>query len=348
MRRIERFDNYLSYKGLNDNIVTNDLGLSVGTIGKSRKEGRDLSDRVVELILNFYTDLNRVWLLTGEGEMLNSTPEDAVEVVDVAFISHDDKIEVEIDKLMQTWHTTPESFAKIIGEDVDFVRTCGGKLSPHHIIALQQHYGDAVVDKYAHYPKHGKAEVKEMEIKKTIVLTPDIIRNPDINIKAELKAGNLDEYAKPTQDTLPNHTAKVYAYCDDMEPEIRAGEPMLVQLQPSGTAITPGLMYFIDLPSGGIIRYIEKEEDGKLYLKARNSNYGDIVVNREDVQSLSIVRLILRTPRSMSNKESTLAEMITRKDGHISDMLATNNKLIDELCKQNERAGKMFDKLMEK
>lgn len=69
-RRIERFDQYMSYKGLNDNQVTMALGLSIGTIGKSRGENRDLSNRVVELILNFYTDLNRSWLLTGEGSML--------------------------------------------------------------------------------------------------------------------------------------------------------------------------------------------------------------------------------------------------------------------------------------
>lgn len=85
MRRIERFDIYLKTKGLNDNIVTNDLGLSVGTIGKSRKEGRDLSDRVIELILNFYTDLSRVWLLTGEGEMLV----EAAEVVESEEIKSD-------------------------------------------------------------------------------------------------------------------------------------------------------------------------------------------------------------------------------------------------------------------
>ena len=72
MRRIDRFDKYMSSKGLNDNKVTLQLGLTVGLIGKSRKEGRDLSDKVVEKILNFYTDLNRVWLLTGEGEMLRS------------------------------------------------------------------------------------------------------------------------------------------------------------------------------------------------------------------------------------------------------------------------------------
>ncbi len=70
-RRIERFDKYMKSKGLNDNKVTNQLGLSVGTLGKSRKESRDLSDKNIELILNFYTDINRVWLLTGEGEMIN-------------------------------------------------------------------------------------------------------------------------------------------------------------------------------------------------------------------------------------------------------------------------------------
>lgn len=70
MRRIERFDKYMEYKELNDNKVTKQLSLSVGTLGKSRNLGRDLSDKVIEQILNFYTDLNRVWLLTGEGEMI--------------------------------------------------------------------------------------------------------------------------------------------------------------------------------------------------------------------------------------------------------------------------------------
>lgn len=70
MRKIDRFDIYMKARELNDNKVTVQLGLSIGTLGKSRKEGRDLSDRVIEQILNFYTDLNKVWLLTGEGEML--------------------------------------------------------------------------------------------------------------------------------------------------------------------------------------------------------------------------------------------------------------------------------------
>lgn len=70
MKRIDRFDEYMKFKGLNDNKVTTQIGLSIGTLGKSRKPGRDLSDKVIEQILNFYTDLNNVWLLTGEGNMI--------------------------------------------------------------------------------------------------------------------------------------------------------------------------------------------------------------------------------------------------------------------------------------
>ena len=73
-RTIDRFDVYMASVGLNDNKVTVQLGLAIGLIGKSRKPGRDLSRSAIEKILNYYTDLNGTWLLTGEGSMLN-TPE---------------------------------------------------------------------------------------------------------------------------------------------------------------------------------------------------------------------------------------------------------------------------------
>ena len=191
-------------------------------------------------------------------------------------------------------------------------------------------------------------EVRAEEIKTTFVLPPDVVRNPEVNIKRDIEKGELDDYTKPIQDCLPMHDCIVQTYCDDMEPEIRCGERVLAQILPKGLAVTPGQIYFIDLPSGGVIRYIVREENGKLYLKARNSNYGDMVVERKDVQSLWLVRLILRSPRSMNYKESMLAEMIERKDGHLSDMMATNSKLIDELCKRNERTDRMMDELLKK
>jgi len=70
MRLIDRFDEYMMFKKLNDNKATIQLGFSVGTIGKSRGEGRDLSKKAVQRILAVYNDLDERWLKTGEGEMI--------------------------------------------------------------------------------------------------------------------------------------------------------------------------------------------------------------------------------------------------------------------------------------
>ena len=69
-RAIDRFDQYMPLKGLNDNKVTEQLELTIGVIGKSRKENRDLSRPIINAILKFYTDLSREWLMSGKGNML--------------------------------------------------------------------------------------------------------------------------------------------------------------------------------------------------------------------------------------------------------------------------------------
>jgi transcriptional regulator with XRE-family HTH domain len=186
-----------------------------------------------------------------------------------------------------------------------------------------------------------KEEIKEEVLKKTVVITPDVLSDPEIDIKAEYKDGNLDEYKKPIQDLLPDNHMTVYTYCDDMDPEIRSGEPVLVQLLPAGIGIIAGRMYFIDLPSGGIIRYIAKEENGKLHLKARNRNYGDMIVDREKVQSLSLVKLILHTPRAMSEADKSATELLEHKDRHL-------DRLLDQVEQAGEREKMLIEHILGK
>lgn len=282
---------------------------------------------------------------------------------------------VDIKTLMYDKSLSQRRMAEIMNttqSEVSQMANGNRKMLRKHIDALIDHFGDETINQYTLPDEPIKPasqdatitifdpevikevkeelieEVRAEEIKTTFVLPPDVVRNPEVNIKRDIEKGELDDYTKPIQDCLPMHDCIVQTYCDDMEPEIRCGERVLAQILPKGLAVTPGQIYFIDLPSGGVIRYIVREESGKLYLKARNSSYGDMVVERKDVQSLWLVRLILRSPRSMNYKESMLAEMIERKDGHLSDMMATNNKLIDELCKRNERTDKMMDELLKK
>ena len=112
-RAIDRFDAYMASAGLNDNKVTNQLGLAVGLIGKSRKPGRDLSRSVIEKILAYYVDLNGVWLLTGEGEMLSES-RDRVRDTEVKPLEKD--MSERLLDIMESQKTSIETLLKMLQE----------------------------------------------------------------------------------------------------------------------------------------------------------------------------------------------------------------------------------------
>ncbi|WP_189337100.1 S24 family peptidase [Flavobacterium laiguense] len=63
-------------KGLNPNNITVDAGLSVGLIGKAIKNSAGLNSDTIEKILHSYIDLNPIWFVLGEGEMLKPNIKD--------------------------------------------------------------------------------------------------------------------------------------------------------------------------------------------------------------------------------------------------------------------------------
>ena len=71
MRKIDRFLQYIDSKGINENQATKDCNLSQGLIHQAKSGKSDLGQKAIDKILIRYQDLNRVWLLTGDGEMLN-------------------------------------------------------------------------------------------------------------------------------------------------------------------------------------------------------------------------------------------------------------------------------------
>lgn len=63
----DRLLSFISYMGLTKQAFEKQIGLSNGTVTKTKRLGDDKIDR----ILSKFPQLNKVWLLTGEGEMLN-------------------------------------------------------------------------------------------------------------------------------------------------------------------------------------------------------------------------------------------------------------------------------------
>lgn len=69
---IERLQEYMTIKDINDNQMTVAADLSVGLLGKLKKNGKGMNSSNIEKILHNYRDLSPEWLLTGRGEMLRS------------------------------------------------------------------------------------------------------------------------------------------------------------------------------------------------------------------------------------------------------------------------------------
>lgn len=71
-----RLCKYMEFKGLNPNNVTVDAGLSVGLIGKAIKNSAGLNSDTIEKILHAYIDINPIWFVLGDGEMLKPNVKD--------------------------------------------------------------------------------------------------------------------------------------------------------------------------------------------------------------------------------------------------------------------------------
>lgn len=65
----ERVGEYMAKKGISYYAFENSIGASRGSISKAVKEGKSIGSQVLENILSIYTDLNPVWLLTGQGNI---------------------------------------------------------------------------------------------------------------------------------------------------------------------------------------------------------------------------------------------------------------------------------------
>lgn len=346
MKRIERFDKYLSYRGLNDNIVTNDLGLSVGTIGKSRKDGRDLSDRVVELILNFYTDLSRVWLLTGEGEMLvaDATPR----IVNAAIISDNEEVEVDIDALMREQNVTALQIATIIGESADYIYKCNNKLYPHHIMKLQDRFGDAVVDRYAKYAKAVEVEVVES----FPVLPEDVTTSPNTDILKYIEENGSELETINPSLLLANAKVDVAERIKrtSMLPTFQPDDAVFIRFIKDKMKIVDGETYYLDCKNRPtMIRLVKFEPDGKLRLIAKNSQYGDILIDRTDIINIGVVVALFRM--TFGDQYSELEAIRRHKDEQLEERNQQINSFIDiqrEMIAEIRESGKRNDRLIEK
>lgn len=339
----ERLLDFINYKQITNKLFELTAGLSNGYINNFDGNFRT---KTLEKVLTAYPELNRNWLLYGEGEML--VTDTASRIVEASIVGANDEVEVDIDTLMREWHTLPENFANIIGESLDFVRTCKGKLLPHHIIKLQNHYGDAVVDKYTKYAKPVEAEIIESfpVLPEAVTTSPntDIVKYVEEN-GAELETINPNQIltdAKVDVVELIKRTS--------MLPTFQPDDRVFIRFIKDKMKIVDGETYYLDCKNRPtMIRLVKFEGCDKLRLIAKNPQYGDIIIDRSDIINIGVVVALFRM--TFGDQYSEIEAIRRHKDEQLEERNQQINSFIDiqrEMIAEIRESGKRNDRLIEK
>lgn len=103
---LQRLKQFIDVKGLTIASFEKSIGMSNASFGKSLKNNGAIGSDKLENILSVYTEINPIWLLTGQGEMLAgaSTSVSAPQEADSSFLYNmykekEEKVEAQAEQI---------------------------------------------------------------------------------------------------------------------------------------------------------------------------------------------------------------------------------------------------------
>lgn len=73
MNKIDQILKIIEYSGCSTSAFANKIGYNQSNLSKVINRKRDVNNNLIDAICNEFPEINRTWLLTGEGDMLNNS-----------------------------------------------------------------------------------------------------------------------------------------------------------------------------------------------------------------------------------------------------------------------------------
>lgn len=264
---------------------------------------------------------------------------------------------------------TQSDLAEILGISQPLVSNVvrGNRGVPaYYIEKLKAHFGEDVINSYitpdaiitpitqtaevtifdAETIDEMRKEIKEEieEVESFPVLPEDVSTSPNTDILKYVEENGAElETINPNQLLLG---AKV-----DVAERIKRTS-MLPTFQPEDTVfirfikdkmkIVDGETYYLDCKNRPtMIRLVKFESDGKLRLIAKNSQYGDIVIERSDVINIGVVVALFRM--TFGDQYSELEELRRAKEAEREKKDSQIDKMLEMMQVQGEQQSKLID-----
>jgi phage repressor protein C with HTH and peptisase S24 domain len=264
---------------------------------------------------------------------------------------------------------TQSDLAEILGISQPLVSNVvrGNRGVPaYYIEKLKAHFGEDVINSYmtpdaiitpitqtAEVTIYNAEPFEEMrkEIKEEIeeaesfpVLPEDVSTSPNTDIlKYVEENGSELETINPNQLLLG---AKVDVAerikRTSMLPTFQPEDAVFIRFIKDKMKIVDGETYYLDCKNRPtMIRLVKFEPDGKLRLIAKNSQYGDIVIERSDVINIGVVVALFRM--TFGDQYSELEELRREKEAEREKKDLQIDKMLEMMQAQGEQQSKLID-----
>ena len=239
-------------------------------------------------------------------------------------------------------------------------------INEKQLAALIDYFGEDVINDYStpNKPFEGITQTAEITI-----LSPDTVEDMRKEVREEIE--EVESFPVLPEDVTTSPNTDILKYVEENGSELETINPsqllndakvdvaerikrtsMLPTFQPEDTVfirfikdkmkIVDGETYYLDCKNRPtMIRLVKFEPDGKLRLIAKNSQYGDIVIDRTDIINIGVVVALFRM--TFGDQYSELEALRREKDQEREKKDSQIDKMLEMMQAQGEQQSKLID-----
>lgn len=239
-------------------------------------------------------------------------------------------------------------------------------INEKQMAALIDYFGEDVINDYSTPDKPFEGITTNAEV---TILDPDTVEEIRQEIKEEIEV--VESFPVLPEDVTTSPNTDVLKYVEENGSELETINPsqllndakvdvaerikrtsMLPTFQPEDTVfirfikdkmkIVDGETYYLDCKNRPtMIRLVKFETDGKLRLIAKNSQYGDIIIDRCDIINIGVVVALFRM--TFGDQYSELEALRREKDAEREKKDSQLDKMLEMMQSQGEQQSKLID-----
>lgn len=196
---------------------------------------------------------------------------------------------------------------------------------------------------------------EDAEVVESFPMLPEVVADSqNTNIEAFIEENSSELERVNPSSLLSSAEAAERILRTSMLPTFQPEDIVFVRFLPDKMKICDGDIYYLNCKNRPtMIRRVKFEQDGQLRLIAQNPQYGDVIINKEDIINIGTIVGMLRL--TFGDQYMELEAIRRQKDEQIENrskqvdyMLEMHRELISEIREQGKRNGMLIDKLLAK